>query len=193
MSEQSQGPRSSRILPAVVIAFFVMVAAADLVVVIVYGNYRNLVEQSGVGVSFAADDPARPVDVPLSPVAAADEGGVVVDGRVLVDRDGDRLTVRAPGLLILRFRAPDAGATVELDYAFLDPATRGRCRVVVARVASRYGVDIVRRARIAAGRRARGTFRHYLADHAGWFELQIRVDPAAARGGFRLTLPRIVR
>jgi hypothetical protein len=178
-----------------VISLFALVLLADIVVVLLYGNYRNLFEENGVEVSFVPE--AAGVGNPSTGLAAHEvkQGASLTgpDGSVLVEYGADRLAVLAPGKLKMRFRAPDAGSFLELDYAFRDPEPEARCEVAVARVASRYGVDVVRRKVLVSTKKSSATFRHNLADHAGWFELCLRVNVAAARGGFEVALPEIVR
>jgi hypothetical protein len=185
--------RRSRWLPAAVITVFALVLAAEVVVIALYGNYRNLIEESGVEVTF------RPVsDASESAVAGPVEWapGLVIDGvdgsHSVVEVDG-RLRVQSPGELILRFRAADAGSFLEIDYRFGRRAKGARCRVTLARVASRYGVDYMHRRTLSGSKKIRGTFRHNLADHAGWFELSIDVNAAAAAVGFEIGPLDLVR
>lgn len=187
-------PRRTRVLPAAVFSLFALIIVADLVVVVFYGNYRNLVEEEGIEISFeptcvtsdgGADDQGRSMSVP--------EAGRLVDpeGTVLVDRADDRLVVHEPGAIVIRFRAPNAGGRMEFDYRFGERQADARCEVVVARVASQYGVDVVRRKDLTAARKVHGKFKHNLADHAGWFRLSLQVNPAAAGDGFEVALPTI--
>jgi len=186
-------PRRSRWLPAAVFSLFALMLVADAVVIVLYGNYRNLIEEDGVEVVFtpAADNghEIREIAVGVS------EGSrtVASDGAVLVEFADDRFHVRVPGTLVIRFRAPDAGAYVRLDYRFGKRRTDARCDLVLARVASRHGVDYMARRTLIAKKKSKGKVRQYLADHAGWFELSLQVDPAAAKVGFEVTLPQIVR
>lgn len=186
-------PRRSRWLPAVVFSLFAAVLLVDAVVVVLYGNYRNLVEENGLEVVFTpASDTGE--DVRGTAVDVADGSRAVADdGAVLVEVAGGRFHVLAPGKLAVRFRAPDAGSWVKLDYRFGKRRSEARCELVLARVASRYGVDRVSRKTLIAKRKAKGRFRHYLADHAGWFELSFEVDPAAAKVGFDVSFPEIFR
>ena len=46
---------------------------------------------------------------------------------------------------------------------------------------------------LVARKKAKGVFRQYLADHAGWFELTLEVNDAAAATGFEITKPEVVR
>jgi hypothetical protein len=186
--DAAAAPRS-RILPAVVFSLFALMILVDLAVVVFFGNYRNLVEEDGIVVSFRSDtataDAVAAVEIP--------DGGRVVstDGRVQAQREGDRLAVFSAGELMVRFRAPNAGGEMEMTYRFAERRADGRCEISVARVASRYGVDVVRRKELVAAKRRRGRFRHHLADHAGWFMLSLRVNQAAADQGFEVTLPTI--
>jgi hypothetical protein len=193
--------RTSRVIPAVVVSLFTLVAVADLVVIVLYGNYRNVIEKNGVEVVFVpdphpssdADDPGGPAESGQAEIVLSGNGHqAAADGALIVERTDDTVVMRAPGVLTMSFRAPDAGHFVEMTYEFLDPGRQARCEVKVARVASRYGVDVVRRRTLKGFRRPRGTFRHNLADHAGWFELSVRVNPAAAEGGVAIGLPTIV-
>jgi hypothetical protein len=178
----------------VVISLFSLVLLADVVVIILYGNYRNLFEETDVEVRFVPGDAV--VGEGFSGEAAHEvrqgESVTSTDGTVLVQRGADRMLVLGPGELRMRFRAPNAGSFVELDYAFRKPGPEARCEVVVARVASRYGIDVVRQTELVSKKKPKATFRHNVADHAGWFELCLRVNPAAARGGFEVGLPEIV-
>jgi hypothetical protein len=182
--------RASRWLPATVISLFVLILVADVAAALLYGGYRNLVEGDRIAVAFAAAAADGAVARPVEPIP----GGRLVgaDGSIVVESQGDRLVVRAPGELTIRFRSPDAGAHVELDYRFTGRSKGAGCEIALARVASRYGVDTINRRRVDGGRKAGGRYRHYLADHAGWFELRVRVGAAAAEAGFEVTLPEIV-
>ncbi len=150
------------------------------------------VEEDGVEVVFtpAVDTGHEVRDV----IVGVSEGSrtVASDGAVLVEFADGRFHVRVPGTLVIRFRAPDAGAYVRLDYRFGKRRSDARCDFVLARVASRYGVDYMARRTLIAKKKSKGKIRHYLADHAGWFQLSFQVDPAAARVGFEVTVPEIV-
>jgi len=183
--------RTSRWLPATVFSIFALMLVVDAVVLVFYGNYRNLVEDDDIEVVFAPTVSAAEeiresiVDVDLgSPVLSA-------DGKVAVEVSAGGLMVRTPGELIIRFRAPDAGSNLLMDYRFGRRRAGARCEVTLARMASRYGVDTVWRKRLNGAKRRKGKIRHYLADHAGWFELRIEVNRAAADVGFEITLPEI--
>ena len=193
-SAPNDTPRGSRWLPAAVVSLFALVFFADLVVVALYGNYRNLVEENGVEIGFLPASVAAESSNDEDAERRLAEGDVITasDGRVAVERSGDRIVVRAPGTLTMRFRAPDAGLFLELGYRFLRPDQRAQCEVSVARVASSYGVDVVRRKKLVASKRSQGRFRHNLADHAGWFELRLRVNQPASQGGFEVGLPQLV-
>jgi hypothetical protein len=186
-------PRRTRWLPAAVFSIFALVALADAVVIVLYGNYRNLIEEDGVEMAFTPADPSIAV--------ARDEAVEVVDGCRIVTDDQTalvevvegRIRVLAPGALVLRFRAHDAGSFMEFDYRFRKRRSAARCNLTVARVASRYGVDYMCRESLVARKKAKGVFRQYLADHAGWFELTLEVNEAAAATGFEITKPEVVR
>lgn len=195
MSSESNArePRRTRWLPAVVFSLFALVALADAVVIVLYGNYRNLIEVSGVEMVFTPQDPSM-APVPGGTVEAVDGCRIIAgDESALVVVSGNRISVRSPGVLVLRFRAHDAGSSVEFDYRFGERRAPARCRLTVARVASRYGVDYMRRKLLVARKKPEGTFRQYLADHAGWFEVSLEVNEAAAADGFEITRPEIVR
>jgi hypothetical protein len=183
-------PRASRWLPATVISLFALVLVADVAVALLFGGYRNLVEGDRVAVTFAAAAADAAIPLPVDPVP----GGRLVgaDGEVLVESRGDRLVVRAPGELVIRFRSPDAGAGVELDYRFSERRMGAGCEIALGRVASRYGVDTINRRRLDGARRPSGRYHHDLADHAGWFELRVTVNREAAAAGFEVTLPEVV-
>ena len=122
-----------------------------------------------------------------------DGGRIVTDDQtVLVDFADDRIGVRAPGTLVLRFRARNAGSFVEFGYRFKKRRGPARCNVTVARIASRYGVDYMCRKSLVARKKAKGVFRQYLADHAGWVELSLEVNEAAAANGFEITKPEVL-
>jgi len=186
-------PRRTRWLPAAVFSIFALVALADAVVIILYGNYRNLIEEEGVEMAFTPADPSVAV--------VSDEAVDVVDGCLIVADDGTalvevvegRIRVLAPGTIVLRFRAHNAGSFMEFDYRFRKRRSQARCNLTVARVASRYGVDYMCRESLVARKKAKGVFRQYLADHAGWFELTLEVNDAAAVTGFEITKPEVVR
>lgn len=185
-------PRRSRWLPAAVFSLFALMILADAVVIVLYGNYRNLIEEDGVEVVFTpAAGTGREI---LEVTVGVSEGfrTVAPDGAVLVEFVDGRFHVRVPGTLVIRFRAPDAGAYVRLDYRFGKRRSDARCDLALARVASRHGVDYMARRTLIAKKKAKGKFRHYLADHAGWFELELQVDPVAAKFGFEVTAPEIV-
>ena len=172
-------------------SLFALVFVADAVVIALYGNYRNLIEEQGVEAVFApfdADDDGVGtrdlVEVPEGARAVAD------DGRVLVEASGETFEVLVPGTLTIRFRAPDAGSFVELDYRFPDHRSEAISKLSLARVASRYGVDYMCRRSLKAKKKPTGTFRHYLADHAGWFELSLEVNQAAV--GFSVSKPEVI-
>lgn len=186
-------PTRSRWLPALVFSLFAAIILADAVVVALYGNYRNIIEDNGLEVVFTpVDETGGGVEgVEIDAVEGA--RAVADDGAVLVAVTGGRFHVRAPGTLTIRFRAPDAGSWVRLDYRFGKRRSDASCELVLARVASRYGVDYMSRRTLIARKKAKGRFRHFLADHAGWFELSFRVDPAAAKIGFEAGFPEIYR
>lgn len=185
-------PRRSRWLPAVVFSLFAVVFLADAVVIALYGNYRNLIEEHGVETVFS---PAVPT-IDGSPGETVDVvdglGSVAAGGAVMVKAAGEGFEVLVPGTLTIRFRAPDAGSFVELDYRFGDRRPDLHVELSLARVASRYGVDYMNRRLLTVKKKAGGTYRHYLADHAGWFELSLEVDEAAAAAGFEVGRPQIV-
>lgn len=185
-------PRRSRWLPVVVASLFALVLLADLAVVLVYGNYRELFEEDRVEITFSPISGAAAGGTPEA--VAAEPGGKLVagDGTVMVEVSEDGIEVRAPGRVVLRFRAPDAGRHVELRYSFGQRSPGARCELVLARVPSRHGVDVISRRVLDGGKRSQGRFRHYLADHAGWFELSLEVNPSAADAGFAVTIPRVV-
>ena len=186
-------PRRTRWLPAVVFSLFALVALADAVVIVLYGNYRNLIEEEGVEMVFTPADPSIAV-VPDGAVEVIDGCRIVADDqRVLVEVADGRIGVLAPGTLVLRFRAHNAGSFLEFGYRFKKRQSPARCNLTVARIASRYGVDYMCRKSLVARRKAKGIFRQYLADHAGWFELTLEVNEAAAAKGFEITEPEVVR
>ena len=182
-------PRTSRVLPVAVAALFALVLLADLAALALYAHDPSRFEDDRLEIVFssrAAADGGAAEELPL-PDHGVLSGG---DGRVLAERAGGSVVVRAEGELVIRLVVPEAGAVLELDYRFLDPADRGRCEIAVGRVVSRHGVDVVRRARLAAVKRAQGTFRHDLADHVGPLELRLEVNRAAARDGLEVMMPR---
>ena len=186
-------PRRTRWLPAFVFSHFALVALADAVVVVLYGNYRNLIEEKGVEMVFTPSDPSF-ASVAETTVEVADGCNIVAgDGTVLVEVIGDRIRVLAPGNLVLRFRAHNAGSFVKFGYRFGADRRHARCNLTVARVASRYGLDYMCRKSLVARKKARGVFRQYLADHAGWFEISLEINQAAGAGGFEIAKPEIVR
>lgn len=185
-------PRRSRWLPAAVFSAFAVMLLADAVVIVLYGNYRNLIEEDGLEVVFM---PANAAGQELQRVAVGVTDGsraVAPDGTVLVEVADGRFEVRVPGNLAIRFRAPDAGSWVKLEYRFGKRRAGARCDLVLARVASRHGVDYMCRKTLDAEKKTKGRFRHFLADHAGWFELSFDVNPDAAKVGFEVTAPEIV-
>lgn len=187
-----RGPRSSRWLPAAVFSLFALLVLIDVVVIVLYGNYRNLIEEDGIEVRFT---PAIQADGEAAGRAVEVVSGsriLAADGAVLVDALGEGFEITAPGTLTIRFRAPDAGSTVELDYRFGRRGSRARCEVALARIASRHGVDYMCRRSLVAKKKPRGKFRHYLADHAGWCELTVAVNAAAAEVGFQVGVPELV-
>lgn len=184
--------RRSRWLPTAVFSVFALLLLVEVIVIVRYGNYRNLIEDSGVEVSFRPAT-GEPGSVISGPEEWTSDSAIVADGgEVMVEGTDGGLRVRAPGELILRFRAPDAGSFLEIDYRFGKKTKRARCDLTLARVASRYGVDYMCRRSLVGSRQAKGTFRHNLADHAGWFELSLDVNAAAAGVGFETTLPKLV-
>jgi hypothetical protein len=185
--------RRSRWLPASVIAVFALVLAVEAVVIVLYGNYRNLIEEAGVEVTFRPASGASDTTVSGPVEWSPDLAFAAVDGSAMVTGVDGRLRVQVPGELTLRFRAADAGAFLEIDYRFGKRAKGARCRLTLARVASRYGVDYMSRRTLSASKKVRGKYRHNLADHAGWFELSIDVNAAAAAVGFEIGPPELVR
>jgi hypothetical protein len=186
-------PRRSRWLPAAVISVFAAMMLADVVVFVLYGNYRNLIEDDGLEVIFT---PANAAGQEVQEVAVGVSEGsnaVARDGTTLVEVADGRFHVFVPGKLAIRFRAPDAGSWVKLEYRFGERRAGARCELVLARVASRHGVDYMCRKTLDAKKKPKGRFRQYLADHAGWFELSFDVNPAAAGVGFEVAAPEIVR
>ena len=183
--------RRSRWLPTAVVSLFAVIVFADLVVVLIYGNYRNLFEDDQIKVFFVpAGDTAE--GAPAEAVDSTPGAGLVAaDGAVMVRASDADLEVLVPGRLTVRFRVPDAGAYVALRYRFGERRPGARCELTLARVASSYGVDTVCRRSLDGGKRERGSFRHYLADHTGWFELAFDVNAEAAELGFSVTRPEI--
>lgn len=195
MTEGSGGneARTSRWLPVTVFSIFALLFVANAVLLVFFGNYRNLLEDDSVEVVFiptvTATEETREFTIDLesgSPVLS-DDGGVAVE----VSESG--LKVRAPGELIIRFRASDAGSSLLMKYHFGRRRSGARCELALARMASRWGVDTVWRKSLDGNKRRKGKIRHYLADHAGWFELRIEANRAAAAVGFEITLPEIYR
>ena len=184
--------RRSRWLPAVVFSLLALVFLADAVVIALYGNYRNLIEEQGVEAVFTPADLAGDVAGPETVEVPDGSRAVAADGRVLVEASGGTFEVLAPGTLTIRFRAPDAGSYVELGYRFSEARSDARSELSLARVASRHGVDYMCRRSLTAKKKTEGMFRHYLADHAGWFELSLQVDPSAVAVGFEVDKPEIV-
>lgn len=195
MTENStvREPRSSRWLPAAVFSLFALLVLIDVVVIVLYGNYRNLIEEEGIDVSFTpairagAETAHHAMDF-----GSSGSRVLAADGAVLVQASEEGFEVFAPGTLTIRFRAPDAGAFVEIDYRFGRRESPARCEVALARIASRHGVDYMCRRSLEAKKSPRGKFRHYLADHAGWFELTLEVNAPAAEVGFQVGAPELV-
>jgi hypothetical protein len=185
--------RRSRWLPIAVSSVFALVLVVEIVVIALYGNYRNLIEEPGLEVTFRPATSSGEVSVLASEGWTTATEIVGDGGSVLVEGTEDGLVVKVPGELVLRFRAPNAGSFLEVDYRFGKKKKKARCDLTLARVASRYGVDYMCRRALKGSRKTGGTFRHPLADHAGWFELSIDVNRAAARVGFQLSLPRLVQ
>ena len=187
------GPRRTRWLPVTVFSLFALVVLADAVVIVLYGNYRNVIEETGVEMVFTPADPSTEV-VSAGSVGVVEGARIVSgDGTVLVRASDDRVEVLVPGSLVFRTRAHNAGSFVEFGYRFGKRRSPARCDLTVARVASRYGVDRMCRRSLVARKKPKGVFRHYLADHAGWIELSLDVNAEAAEVGFELTKPEIVR
>lgn len=186
------GPPRSRWLPAVVFSLFALLVLIEVVVIVRYGNYRNLIEEDGIEVSFTPEAQADVEAAGHAVEVVSDSRTVASDGAVLVEASEEGFEISAPGTLTIRFRAPDAGATVEFDYRFGRRESRARCEVALARVASRHGVDYMCRRSLVAKKRSRGKFRHYLADHAGWCELTLEVNATAAEVGFQVGVPELV-
>ena len=187
------GPRRTRWLPVTVFSLFALVVLADAVVIVLYGNYRNVIEETGVEMVFTPADPSTEV-VSAGSVGVVEGARIVSgDGTVLVRASDDRVEVLVPGSLVFRTRAHNAGSFVEFGYRFGKRRSPARCDLTVARVASRHGVDRMCRRSLVARKKPKGVFRHYLADHAGWIELSLDVNAEAAEVGFELTKPEIVR
>ena len=185
-------PRRTRWLPAVVFSLFALVVLADAVVIVLYGNYRNLIEEEGVEMVFTPANPLIAV-VPDGPVEVIDGCRIVTDDQTaLVEVADGRIGVLAPGTLVLRFRTHNAGSFMEFGYRFKKRRGPARCNLTVARIASRYGVDFMCRKSLVARKKAKGVFRQYLADHAGWIELSLEVNKAAAATGFEISKPKVV-
>ena len=184
--------RRSRWLPAAVFSLFALIILADAVVIVLYGNYRNLIEEQGVEAVFTPADPVGGGAAPETVEVLDGSRAVAADGTALVETSGKRFDILVPGTLAIRFRAPDAGSFVELGYRFGDRRSDVRAELSLARVASRYGVDYMCRRSLTAEKKPEGMFRHYLADHAGWFELSLDVNAEAAAAGFEVTKPEIV-
>jgi hypothetical protein len=182
-------PWRSRWLPALVISLFALVVLADAAVIILFGNYRNLIEENGVEAVFIPAGPDRE-----AVTAGAQRGGAPAGDRpVPVEASGGAFRVASPGRLVIRFRAPDAGAFVELGYRFAEHRPGAAVELALGRVASRHGVDTLCRRSLRSKKNPGGRFRHYLGDHAGWFELGLDVNPVAAEAGFAVETPEIVR
>lgn len=185
-------PRRTRWLPAVVFSLFALVVLADAVVIVLYGNYRNLIEEDGVEMVFTPVDPSIGV-VADGLVEVVDGCRIVTDDqKVLVEVVDGRIRVLAPGALVLRFRAHNAGSFMEFGYRFKKRRGPARCNLTLARIASRYGVDFMSRKSLVARKKPTGVVRQYLADHAGWLELSLEVNEAAAANGFEITKPEVV-
>jgi len=182
-------PGGTRWLPVTVVSLFALLLVVEIVIIVLYGNYRNIIEKDGIEVVFVPAHPEKSrSDVEESTVTP----GVPVqtaDGRVAAELGDEGLVVRAPGEVVIRFRAPDAGSTMVMRYDFGRRQRGARFDLALARIASRHGVDTVWRRSIKGGRRSGGTIRHYLADHAGWFQLIVTVNRVAAENGFRISLP----
>lgn len=185
-------PRSSRWLPAVVFSLFALLVLIEVVVIVCYGNYRNLIEADGIEVSFTPAILADGETTGRTMEVVSGSRTLAVDGAVLVDTSDKGFEISAPGTLTIRFRAPDAGSTVELDYRFGRREAPARCEVALARIASRHGVDYMCRRSLVAKKKPQGKFRYYLADHAGWCELTLEVNAAAAEAGFQVGVPELV-
>jgi len=185
--------RTSRWLPATVFSVFALVFIVDAVVLVFFGSYRSLLEEDSVEVAFVPAvtglEEAREVIVDLE----SDTPVLSPDGAIAVEFSDGGLVVRDAGELIIRFRAHDAGSKLLLKYRFGRRRSGVRCDVTLARMASRWGVDTVWRRSLDGSKRRKGKVRHYLADHAGWFELRMNVSRAAAEVGFETTLPEIYR
>ena len=184
--------RRSRWLPAAVFSLFALIIVADAVVIVLYGNYRNLIEEQGVEAVFTPADPVGGGDAPETVEVLDGSRAVAADGTALVEVSGESFDVLVPGTLTIRFRAPDAGSFVELGYRFGDRRSDAHSELSLARVASRYGVDYMCRRSLTAKKKRKGMFRHYLADHAGWFELSLEVNAEAAAVGFVVAKPELV-
>ena len=158
-------PRSTRWLPTTVVSLFALLLVVEIVIIALYGNYRNIIEKDGIEVVFVparAESRRSEVDrLTVSPGVPA----TTADGRVAVELGDEGLVVRAPGELVIRFRAPDAGSTMVMGYDFGRRQRGARFDLALGRVASRHGVDTVWRRSIKGGRRSKGTIKHYLADH----------------------------
>ena len=149
-------PRRTRWLPAAVFSLFALVVLADAVVIVLYGNYRNLIEEEGVEMVFTPVDPSIAV-VPDGAVEVVDGCRIVADDQtVLVEVVDGRIRVLAPGALVLRFRAHNAGSFMEFDYRFRKRRSPARCNLTVARIASRYGVDYMCRESLVARKKGKG-------------------------------------
>ncbi len=192
-ADVNDNDRRSRWLPATVIALFALVLLSDTAVIALYGSYHNLIEDDGLEVTFIPDaSMSRP----------AGDGGLVVapgtsavspDGRALVRATDDGFAVLAPGVLKIRFRSPNAGADVSLAYDFGQGDGLARCDLTLARVPSRYGVDVITKRTLTSRKKRSGAYHHYLADHVGWFELSLRPDQTAVERGFRVGRPVIIQ
>lgn len=189
-AQPSDGGRQSRWLPVAVVLIFALTLIGDLAVAVLFSDYRTIVERDGIKVSFIPAGAADPAREAMS-MDWGDGARLCRNRGVAVEVVGGNLRVTAPGRVIVRFRAPDAGSELSLRYRFGARDSDAQCRLALARVASRYGVDTICR-RALSGRRPEGTFKHYLADHVGWFELSFELNPAAAAAGFEISHPELV-
>lgn len=185
--------RRSRWLPATVIALFALVLLSDIAVIAFYGSYHNLIEDEGLDVVFIPDAVAAGSNRDGGITVAPGTPAVSPDGRILAQATNDGFAVLAPGELKIRFRSPNAGADVSMTYDFGGGDRGACCELALARVPSRYGVDVISRQTLRSRKRRRGEYHHYLADHVGWFELSLRPDRAAIERGFRVGRPVVVQ
>jgi hypothetical protein len=111
--------------------------------------------------------------------------------RVVSDRES--VVVRVEGQLALPFEVPASGSILKFRYRFRNPLPGAGAQVVVAR---RYGdparFDVARSLVLDADDRRFGRIRHVLRDRGEPSALLIRVNAAAARGGFVIEEPRVV-